>query len=77
VITHNKLEDFTSLYNKTLTKIEVFNTDVMAFHVEYDDVLVLSHNQDCCERVFIESITGDLKEDTDDVYVHKRLGEII
>jgi hypothetical protein len=51
------------LMGKTLTRIEVNTLDaVMMFYAESGEVYKMHHQQDCCESVQIEDITGDLDD---------------
>lgn len=54
-------DNFVKLCGKTLSKIEKFDDEVLIFHTSDLDKFIMYHEQDCCEKVFIESITGDLK----------------
>ncbi len=67
-----KSDVFASLVGKTITSIVKVNAserinqenDIILFFTEEDKVNVVSmgHRQDCCEHVWIEDITGDLKD---------------
>jgi hypothetical protein len=52
--------NFESLLGKTLIKINE-TEDSIRFYTQ-DHVYVLMHDQDCCEKVYIESIIGDLND---------------
>lgn len=54
------LVKFEFLLGKTLIKINA-TEDTIRFYTE-DQVYILMHDQDCCEKVYIESITGDLDD---------------
>ena len=41
---------------------DIFDTDAIVFVKEDGDLYVLSHEQDCCESVWVESIDGDLED---------------
>jgi hypothetical protein len=51
---------FEFLLGKTLIKINS-TEDTIRFYTQ-DRVYILMHDQDCCEKVYIESITGDLDD---------------
>lgn len=52
-----------ALLNKVLTNIEVNpERDVILFTTQSGEKYQMLHNQDCCEGVSIEDITGDLKD---------------
>lgn len=51
---------FESLLGQTLTKITTTN-DEIRFYTD-THVYTLMHDNDCCESVIIESITGDLED---------------
>lgn len=52
---------FDILLGKTLTDVKVIGQEEIHFFADYEHY-VLTHFQDCCEQVYIESIIGDLKE---------------
>lgn len=54
---------FNDLIGKTLKEIkEDGNAENLIFIFEDGDKYEMSHNQDCCESVSIESIVGDLND---------------
>lgn len=53
-------DDFRSLLGKVLTKVSVENNEIH-FYTKHNHY-VLQHDQDCCESVYIESITGDIND---------------
>jgi hypothetical protein len=54
------LVNFEFLLGKTLIKINATKEEIR-FYTE-DQVYILTHDQDCCESVYIESIVGDLDD---------------
>lgn len=44
------------------TSEDIFDTDAIVFVKEDGELYVLSHEQDCCEKVWVESIDGDLED---------------
>lgn len=48
--------------NKTLIKIEVFKDNLIEFITSDGSVYLMKHEQDCCEDVNIEDISGDLND---------------
>ncbi len=53
--------EFSVLLGKTLTKIEGgVGDDSMRFMTDQGEVFELYHEQDCCESVLVEDISGDL-----------------
>lgn len=57
--------DFSNLQGKTLTKVEQIGEDLIEFTIDdgyTTETYTLSHYQDCCESVVVESITGDLQD---------------
>jgi hypothetical protein len=52
--------EFNSLLGQTLTSIQNINDERLIFTNDKGQVFEMSHQQDCCESVTIESITGDL-----------------
>lgn len=53
---------FSVLEGKVLTNVEQVSEDVIRFECSDGSVYQLSHSQDCCESVVVESITGDLSD---------------
>jgi len=53
--------EFSELVGKTLTKIDKSEDELM-FHCDDGTKYRMYHDQDCCESVTIEDITGDLKD---------------
>lgn len=56
------IKDFADLQGETLKRVEQIGDDVIEFELENGKVHRLYHDQDCCETVTIESITGDLSD---------------
>ncbi len=57
----NRETDFSDLLGKTLTRVYVDRSnDVITF--EADKEYQLQHPQDCCERVVIEEVVGDIAD---------------
>lgn len=52
---------FDILLGKTLTDVRVDGINEIHFYTEHEHY-VLTHIQDCCEHVYIESIIGDLTD---------------
>jgi len=50
------------LVGKILTKIENKDNEELIFHCDTGEKYRLYHSQDCCERVIIEDINGDLED---------------
>jgi len=51
------------LLGKTVNKINVNESkDMISFYCNNDEVYIMCHEQDCCERVEIEDIIGDLDD---------------
>ncbi len=55
------IEKFDDLLGQTLTKVENL-FDEMVFTLENGEQYKLWHNQDCCEVVSIEDVSGDLND---------------
>ncbi len=54
----NKIEEF---LGKTLREVIVHeDNDHIIFHFTNGEMYEMMHDQECCESVYIESITGDL-----------------
>lgn len=54
--------DFYELVGKTITNIEVdsyYDNDAIIFTCSDGSKYLMTHDQDCCELVFIESVTGN------------------
>lgn len=56
------LIQFKELKDKTLKNIELINNEAIVFTTTGKKKYVLSHQQDCCETVYIEDICGDLSD---------------
>ncbi|WP_442592537.1 DUF7448 domain-containing protein [Parapusillimonas sp. JC17] len=54
------MAEFKDLLGLTLTGVERIGDDEIKFTANDGRVFKLYHDQDCCESVYIESITGDL-----------------
>lgn len=57
----NEIE-FSAIKGLTFASVERIGQERIVFTSECGDVYTLYHEQDCCERVEIESITGDLAD---------------
>ena len=53
--------EISSLVGKTLKSVIEDDNEVI-FETTTNEVYKLSHHQDCCEDVYIESIVGDLED---------------
>lgn len=53
--------NISELVGKTLWKIDVTN-ESLRFYTTDAGVYLMYHDQDCCEHVYIEDITGDFKD---------------
>jgi hypothetical protein len=54
------MPQFSDLEGKVLSGVEQKGDDRIEFYCETGEKWLLSHYQDCCEIVVVESITGDL-----------------
>lgn len=52
---------FSTLIGKTLTAVQTNNDDVIVFTCDDGSQFSMHHEQDCCERVEINDINGDLQ----------------
>ncbi|NCC70674.1 hypothetical protein EOM09_03765 [bacterium] len=64
---NEEISNFKNLIGKTLIKIvKVMNAenenDGLLFITSENEKYILIHFQDCCEDVYLESITGDIKD---------------
>lgn len=58
-----KTVDFATLKGKTLIRIEISkDNESIIFSSDDGYKYLMSHNQDCCEQVAIDSIVGDLED---------------
>lgn len=61
------MENITYLLGKTAkavygTSHSITGNDAVVFELEDGATLYLSHNQDCCENVWLEDVVGDLED---------------
>lgn len=54
--------DFSELVGKTFVKINRVDDDSIEFITDKGVTYVQYHEQDCCESVYVESVTGKLDE---------------
>lgn len=54
--------NFEELTGKTLTKAEKIDDDLIRFEADDGKAYELYHSQDCCERVVVDDISGDLAD---------------
>ena len=57
-----KFEDLLGLTMKSVVQTTEHEEDVIIFKTTCGRTLKMEHIQDCCEGVYIESITGDLND---------------
>ena len=58
----NKIVPFSHILGKTVTMIEGgVGDEEIKFHTD-DGVYVMYHEQNCCENVYVEDVTGDLQD---------------
>lgn len=53
---------FETLKGRTLAKVENIDNERIVFTTLGGDVFTMYHEQECCESVQVESITGDLAD---------------
>ena len=53
--------DFSLLKGRVCSGVESTDYEII-FYLEDNLKLVMQHDQDCCESVYVESIVGDLKD---------------
>lgn len=56
------MKTFEELKGKTLSNVENRDDEELVFTLDNGDCYKLWHSQDCCERVTIEDINGDLTD---------------
>lgn len=54
--------DFATLQGQTLVKVENIDDETIKFVTNEGAVFELYHEQNCCESVYVEDITGDLND---------------
>ena len=54
--------NITPLLGKTFTKVENINNESVLFTAADGSTVELKHTQDCCERVWLEDVAGDLSD---------------
>ena len=50
------------LIGKTFTKVESIDNECVRFTADDGYTVELKHRQDCCERVWLEDVVGDLSD---------------
>lgn len=55
-----KRVDITDFIGKIFTKIKVNDVEIIFECKEY--TYIMYHEQDCCERVYVESVVGDITD---------------
>lgn len=55
-------EDVQILLNKTLTSVEQRGNEEILFVTESGESYLMYHEQDCCENVWLEDVTGELDD---------------
>lgn len=56
-------EGIARLLGKTLTFVHHDkNEEAILFYTEDNEVYQMCHEQDCCENVYVEDVTGDLRD---------------
>lgn len=58
----NYYAELSDLVGLTLTRVEKTDCDRIEFETSEGRKFLMYHNQDCCESVAIEDITGDLQD---------------
>lgn len=60
-MSYNIIEE---LLGKTIIKIDRYSddSDILEFHLSNGAIYQQLHHQDCCERVYIQDIDGDLND---------------
>ena len=56
-----KYSNIEELKGRTLTQIEVDDDEIL-FTCDNGDKYLMYHDQDCCESVYIEDISGDIQQ---------------
>lgn len=59
---YHKNAEFSELVGKTLAWVENVKNEEIVFTTVEGEVFKLYHDQDCCESVTVEDITGDLMD---------------
>lgn len=54
--------NFSELLGQTIIKIENIDNKMLIFYINDDRQYLLSHDNECCESVSIEDITGNLDD---------------
>lgn len=64
--TYNRLKEpvksFEDLHGRVLCKVEQIGDEELRFYLTDSHYVKMHHNQDCCESVNIEDISGDLDD---------------
>jgi hypothetical protein len=58
----DRYKEIGELIGKTLVSVENANNEAIVFTTDTGEKYKLYHEQDCCENVTIEDITGDLED---------------
>ena len=54
--------DIAPLLGRTFIKVENIDNECVRFTADDGYTVELKHEQDCCERVYLEDVTGDLSD---------------
>lgn len=66
LIPHGEIRSYSTsidvLVGRKAVLVENRNRDELVFHLSDGTAYVFYHNQDCCENVYIEDVSGDLND---------------
>jgi hypothetical protein len=62
ILIGEKVTSFEDMKGRTLSKIVYNDEDEIRFHLTDTHYVLMFHEQDCCESVYVEDIVGDLDD---------------
>lgn len=64
--------EFSELVGKTIIRVDQIDDYILRFYVNENEFYEMSHDQDCCESVSIEDITGEMENLIGEVIIYAK-----